>query len=110
MAPDERPDRTLVRRETIVLAVAQDDLRIARRRRSCTAALATAVSTGVTSVGDWEMTRRISAVAVCCSSAFAQLGEQPHVLDGDHRLGGEGLNEQRSARSEKAPGPILRRR
>ena len=33
-----------------------------------TAALTTAVSTGCTSVGDCEMTCRISALAVCCSS------------------------------------------
>ena len=33
------------------------------------AAVTTAASTGCTSVGDLEMTRRISAVAVCCSSA-----------------------------------------
>ena len=43
---------------------------------------------------------RISLVAVCCSSATRQLavaglqlGEQPHVLDGDDRLVGEGLQE-----------------
>ncbi len=46
------------------------------------------------------MTRRISAVAVCCSSdsvssAFRalQLLEQPHVLDGDDGLRGKGLQE-----------------
>ena len=50
------------------------------------------------------MTRRISLVAVCCSSASVrsrlravQLLEQPHVLDRDHRLVGKGL-EQRDLR------------
>ena len=44
---------------------------------------------------------RISLVAVCCSSASRQLavarlqlGEQPHVLDGDDRLVGEGLEKR----------------
>ena len=64
-----------------------------------TAAFATASSTGCTSVGDCEIAVRISAVAVCCSSDFAQLGEQPHVLDGDDRLGGEGLQQLDLARS-----------
>ena len=46
------------------------------------------------------MTRRISAVAVCCSSASvssrfraSQLLEQAHVLDRDDRLVGEGSNQ-----------------
>ena len=46
------------------------------------------------------MTLSTSAVAVCCSSdsveivgALAQLVEQPRVLDGDHRLGGEVLHQ-----------------
>ena len=46
------------------------------------------------------MTRRISLVAVCRSSDSLrsrvprlQLGEQACVLDGDHRLVGEGLQE-----------------
>ena len=53
-------------------------------------------NTGWTSVGELLMTRRISLVAVCCSSASvrsrlraSQLLEQPHVLDGDDRLVGE---------------------
>ena len=37
------------------------------------------------------MTLSTSAVAVCCCSEFAQLVEQPRILDGDHGLGGEGL-------------------
>ena len=60
------------------------------------AAVATATSTGWTSVGDCEIARRMSAVAVCCSSvsreiavARLQLLEQAHVLDGDDRLVGE---------------------
>ena len=46
------------------------------------------------------MTFSISLVAVCCSSDFgeivgalAQFVEQPHVLDGDDGLGGEGLEQ-----------------
>ena len=35
------------------------------------------------------MTLSTSAVAVCCCSDFAQLVEQPRVLDGDDCLGGE---------------------
>ena len=35
------------------------------------------------------MTLSTSAVAVCCCSDFAQLVEQPRVLDGDDGLGGE---------------------
>ena len=47
----------------------------------------------------WLMTRRISLVAVCCSSAslssrcVPEFLEQPHVLDGDDRLVGEGLQQ-----------------
>ena len=37
------------------------------------------------------MTLSTSAVAVCCCSDFAQLVEQPRVLDGDDGLGGEVL-------------------
>ena len=50
------------------------------------------------------MTLRTSAVAVCCCSDFAQLVacaphllEQPHVLDRDHGLVGEGARPARSA-------------
>ena len=39
------------------------------------------------------MTLSTSAVAVCCCSGFAQLVEQPRVLDGDHGLGGEILDQ-----------------
>jgi hypothetical protein len=63
------------------------------------AALSTMVSsTGWMSVGEREMMPRISPVAVCCASASVssrsglQLREEPHVLDGDHRLVGEGLS------------------
>ena len=35
------------------------------------------------------MTLSTSAVAVCCCRRFAQLVEQPRVLDGDDGLGGE---------------------
>ena len=45
---------------------------------------------------------KISLVAVCCSSLVFELRslqflEQPHVLDGDHGLVGEGLEAVRSA-------------
>jgi hypothetical protein len=60
------------------------------------AAVATATSTGCTSVGDCEIARRMSAVAVCCSSVSArsrfarlQLLEEAHVLEGNHRLVGK---------------------
>ena len=39
------------------------------------------------------MTLSTSAVAVCCSSDFAQLVEQTRVLDGDDGLVGEGLEK-----------------
>ena len=49
---------------------------------------------------DLLMTFSTSAVAVCCCSASVRsrvlrlhLVEQPHVLDRDHRLVGEGLDE-----------------
>ena len=61
---------------------------------------ATASMTGWRSVGELAITRRISLVAVCCSSASVssrfrvlELLEQPDVLDGDDRLVGEGLEE-----------------
>ena len=59
------------------------------------------VNTGSSSPGELEMTCRTSEVAVCCCSASnrraAQLVEQPRVLDGDDRLGGEVLSPTRSA-------------
>ena len=39
------------------------------------------------------MTLSTSAVAVCCCSEFAQLVEQPGVLDGDDGLAGEVLDQ-----------------
>ena len=39
------------------------------------------------------MTFRMSAVAVCRSSASLRLVEQPRILDGDHGLVGEGLQQ-----------------
>ena len=56
-------------------------------------------NTGCKSPGDLEMTSSTSLVAVCCSSdsqivgALPQLVEQPRVLDGDDRLGGEVLDQ-----------------
>ena len=65
-----------------------------RSRRSCPAPRCR-------SVGEPAMTRSTSAVAVCCSSAsvsvavaLLQLGEQAGVLDGDHGLVGEGLQQR----------------
>jgi len=56
---------------------------------------ATVSSTGWMSVGELLITRRISAVAVCCSRASArtgvlglQLTEQPRILHRDHGLVG----------------------
>ena len=77
----------------------------ARRPRIDAPRFRTIVSkTGWTSVGELEMTRRISLVAVCCSRASVSSRfrassscEQPHVLDRDHRLVGEGLEPARSA-------------
>ena len=82
-----------------------------RRRRSAgdrppsAPARRVAFSTSVWSTG-WRsnverlITLSTSLVAVCCSSATrssslraCQLGEQPHVLDGDDGLVGEGLNQ-----------------
>ena len=42
------------------------------------------------SVGELEITRNTSEVAVCCSAGFPQLVEQPSVLDRNDRLVGEG--------------------
>ena len=39
------------------------------------------------------MTLSTSAVAVCCCKRFTQLVEQPRVLDGDHGLVGESLDQ-----------------
>ena len=73
-----------------------------RRLTSASHSLSGALSDGVEYRLDdrsasCEMTRRISLVAVCCSSASvssrfraSQLLEQPDVLDGDDRLVGEG--------------------
>ena len=62
---------------------------------------ATVSNTGWMSVGELEITRRISLVAVCCSSASVrsaflacELAEQPRVLDGDHGLVGERLEQR----------------
>ena len=35
------------------------------------------------------MTLSTSAVAVCCWRRFPKFVEQPHILDGDHRLVGK---------------------
>ena len=48
------------------------------------------------------MTPKISLVAVCCSKRLLEFVEQPHVLDGDDRLVGEGFEEFDLRRSEWA--------
>ena len=48
------------------------------------------------------MTPKISLVAVCCSKRLLELVEQPHVLDGDHRLIGEGFEQLDLRRGEGA--------
>ena len=50
-------------------------------------------NTGLSSPGDDEITPSTSDVAVCRSSDFAQFGQEPRVLDGDHGLRGEILDE-----------------
>ena len=65
------------------------------------AAFRTIVSnTGWTSVGELEITRRISARGRLLLEGLGQLAvpgpelrEQPHVLDRDHRLVGEGRHQ-----------------
>ena len=74
-------------------------------------AAATMVSkTGCTSVCDWLITRKISLGRRLLLQRFGQLAvaglqllEQPHVLDRDHRLVGEGL-EQGDLLSGNGPG------
>ena len=91
----------VVRGELEQLAV-EPDQTLRRRRRTAAPRSRTIVSkTGWTSVGELAITRRISPVAVCCSSASVssrvprlQLREQAHVLDGDDRLVGEGLQQR----------------
>jgi hypothetical protein len=56
--------------ELVDLALNRKTAASSARQRPA-AASATARSTGSTSVGDGEMTRKISAVAVCCSRASA---------------------------------------
>ena len=58
-----------------------------------TAFCSMASNTGWRSPGELLMTWSTSDVAVCCSSEFAQFVEQPRVLDGDHRLVGEGFHQ-----------------
>ena len=48
------------------------------------------------------MTPKISLVAVCCSNAFLEFLEQPHVLDGDDGLVGEGFEQLDLRRGEGA--------
>ena len=50
--------------------------------------------TGWRSVGELEMTRRISRGRRLLLERLFRLVEQAHVLDGDHRLVGEGLEQR----------------
>ena len=82
------------------LAVEAEDQRLARPRRAATAFSASVSNTGWRSKVDRPITLSSSLVAVCCSSATPQLAvarlqlrEQPHVLDRDHGLVGEGLEQ-----------------
>ena len=59
-------------------------------------------NTGCASAIELLMTCSTSAVAVCCSSASLRLVEQAHVLDRDHRLVGEGLQQRDLARRRTA--------
>ena len=52
-----------------------------------------ALNTGSSWPGELLMIFRTSAVAVCCWRDFAQLVEQPRVLDGDDGLGSEVLHQ-----------------
>ena len=53
-----------------------------------------ASKTGARSPGERLITSKTSAVAVCCSSASRCLGHQPRILDRDHRLSGEALQQR----------------
>ena len=108
----------------VVLATrnVRHDAKRSRRRSGTTAAVVAPQSRAALSArsrptpagrrsASCEMTRRISAVAVCCSSASVSSRfrasssvEQPHVLDRDHRLVGEGL-EQRDLLVGERPRP-----
>ena len=54
------------------------------------------------SVGELAMTPKISLVAVCCSNDSLEFVEQPHVLNSDHRLIGEGFEQLDLRRGEGA--------
>ena len=63
------------------------------------------------------MTRRISLVAVCCSSdsvssrfRVSSSVKKPDVLDGDHRLVGERLEQSHLPLEKSVPAPAWRQR
>ena len=53
-----------------------------------------ASKTGSTSVGEPEMTFKMSAARGLLFERLLRLVEQPHILDGDDRLVGERLQER----------------
>ncbi len=65
------------------------------------AASVTALCTGRTSVGDCEMARRISGRRGLLVERLLELGEEAHILDGNHRLCGEGLGQGDLVRCER---------
>ena len=82
------------------LTVEAEDRTPRSASHSLTAFSASVSKTGWRSKVDRPITLSSSLVAVCCSSATRQLavarlqlGEQPHVLDGDDGLVGEGLEQ-----------------
>ena len=70
---------------------------------------AIASNTGCTSVGELAITFRISAVAVCRSSASLVSLNRRTFCDRDHRLVGEGLQQRDELVAESARAPRGRR-
>ena len=79
------------RAESVALAAAK--VRRSSPRRAASRWREERSNTGASSPVELAMTLSTSEVAVCCSSDFAQLAEQPRVLDGDHGLRGEVLHQ-----------------
>ncbi len=71
----------------------------ASHRRAARSAIAS--STGCTSVGELEITRRISLDRRLLLEGFLRLVEKTHVVDGDCRLPREGLHQRDLVRREQ---------